>query len=253
MKKILLITIVLIILCLGAIYQNNSNLNLIVFKLLNKNDLKEGDLVYRVTLLSILPAGEAIFTAEKKEKYNDKMVYHLEATAQTLKALSKFFSARVALESYIDMQDNNPLLFKQKIKILGKPDIDKQITYDQKNGIMSMAGVERSILPNTQDFLSAMFNLKHMDLSKINDLEMNINTNQKNYLLKGTVTPREILINKKIYKTYLINADIGRRDKNPYHKSKITMELLSNKENIPILIRVFTAGVLINAKLVEIR
>lgn len=253
MKKILPITIVLIILCLGAIYQNNSNLNLVVFKLTNKNEIKEGDLVYRVSLFSIFPVGEAVFFNKEVQEYEGKKVYYLRADAKTINIPSVFFSASVVLSSYIDMQDNNPLLFKQRIKISGKPDVVKEITYDQKNGIMSIAGVERSILPNTQDFLSVIFNLRKMDLSKVTDLDMNINTNQKNYALKGKVTPREILVNNKTYKAYIINADISRRDKNPYHKSKITIELLSDKENIPVIIRVFTAGALINAKLVQIK
>lgn len=253
MKKILLTVIVLIILFLGAIYQNNSNLNVVVFKLASKNEIKEGDLVYRVSLFGIFPVGEAVFFNKEIQEYKGEKVYYLKADAKTINIPSVFFNASVILGSYIDMRDNNPLLFRQIIKISGKPDVEKEIIYDQKNGIMSIGGQERSILPNTQDFLSVIFNLRRMDLSKTTDFDMNINTNQKNYALKGKVTPREIMVNNKTYKAYIITADIARRDKNPYHKSKITMELLSNKENIPVVIRVFTAGALINAKLVRIR
>jgi ribosomal protein L21 len=83
---------------------------------------------------------------------------------------------------------------------------------------------------------------------------MNINTNQKNYSLKGTVVPKEISSAGRRYKVYLLKAEIKRRDKNnPYHRSKITMVVLRKDRNIPILIKVFASGALINAKLIEVK
>lgn len=254
MKKIILITVILIILCLVAGYQNNSNLNMIIFKLANKNNIKSGDLIYRVSFLGVLPLGEAIFNKEEVEEYENKKVYHLKASASALSIFHKFFSANAELDSYVGIEDGNPLLFRQKIRISGKPEVNKQISYDQKNGIMAISGVERAILPGTQDFLSAIFNLRRMDLNAAEKFEMNINTNQKNYMLKGELAPKTALVNNKTYRIYSLKANISRRDKNPYHKSKISIELLEiNKEHIPVLIRVFTAGIFINAKLVKIR
>jgi len=81
---------------------------------------------------------------------------------------------------------------------------------------------------------------------------MNINTNQKNYILKGRATPKEMLIKGKAYKTVILEASISRRDKNPYHKSSIKMVLLRGKENTPILIKVFASGVFLSAGLTEV-
>jgi hypothetical protein len=131
--------------------------------------------------------------------------------------------------------------------------INKEVYYDQKNGIMTLNNIRHQIPPHTQDPLSLLFNTMRMDFDKVEEIEMNINTNQKNYILKGIATQEDIIINKKTYRIVLAKAEIKRRDKNPYHKSNISMVLLNEKENIPILIKVFASGILINAKLIDIR
>ena len=82
---------------------------------------------------------------------------------------------------------------------------------------------------------------------------MNINTNQKNYLVKGIRRYRDISINKKTYKLVFLDVDIKRREKSPYHQSKISIVFCRDKENIPIIIKVFASGAFLNAKLIDIR
>jgi len=252
MKKWLVLFIV-IVLCFAFVFYNNSNIKNIISGLAKKGDIESGELRYRIYLLGIIPIGEAVFGVQKSEQYQGKAVYHLSATAQSLNVFSKFFNATAALDSYIDTKQLTPIVFKQRIAISGKQSIVREVTYDQKSGTMSIAGVKRQILANTQDPLSAIFNLRRLNFDKIKDIEMNINTNQKNYILKGTGIQQEILINKRIYKIVSAKAEIRRRDKNPYHKSSITMVLLKEKQNLPILIKVFASGVLINARLIDIR
>lgn len=252
MRKCLVLLIV-IILSLGLVSYNNSNIKNIISGLAKKGYIGPGELRYRIYLFGVFPVGEAVFGVEKSEQYQGQKTYHLSAAARSLNAFSKFFKASADLDSYVDTKELAPLVFKQKIAISGKPTVEREVTYDQKNGIMSIAGVKRQILPDTQDPLSAIFNLRRLNFDKIKDIEMNINTNQKNYILKGTAVQREILINKNNYKIVSAKAEIRRRDKNPYHKSSITIVLLREKENIPILIKVFASGVLINARLIEIR
>lgn len=252
MKKIFIITVIALILFLGIVYQNNTDSKAIISNLVKNSQLKTGDLKFKINFLNVLPMGEAILNKEVTERYGNLDVYHLRATAYSQKAIARFFTAAASIDSYVDIADNNPVLFRQLIKLSGKPDANKEVIYDQKNGIMTILGVQRSILPNTQDPLSAIFNIRKMDLDKNRDFEISINTNQKNYILKGIVTPKDLKIRNKTYKIYIVKAEIKRRDKNPYHKSQITMILLKGKENIPISVRVFASGAIVNAKLVEI-
>ncbi|MCX5703091.1 MAG: DUF3108 domain-containing protein [Candidatus Omnitrophica bacterium] len=253
MKKIWFLFIIGILCCVFVSYGNN-NPKVIISNLAKRGgDINTGELKYKIYLLGILPIGEAVFGVEKAEEYRGRKVYHLHATAQTSRIFSRIFSGSAVLDSYIDREHFNPVTFRQRLIVSGKNDIDKEITYDQESGVMSLGGVRRQILIDTQDPLSAIFNLRRMNLDKIKAFVMNINSNQKNYILEGKSSWQDIVIGKVTYKIILAKADIRRRDKNPYHKSNITMILVRQKENIPVLIKVFASGVLINAKLIDIK
>jgi hypothetical protein len=251
MKKFLSILLILIF-CLVFIAIRNSSPSVIISDLIKKGQIQEGQLRYKIYLFGVLPVGEAILGTKKIEDYNGQKVYHLNARAESLRFFSKFFSGHAILDSFIDISELNPILFKQKLTVTGKPDINKEVFYDQKEAIMSISGVKRQILPNTQDPLSAIFNLRRLDFDRTKNFEMNINSNQKNYVLKGTTKKRDLSINKKRYKIVLVKAEIRRRDKSPYHKSSVNMVLLKENANTPVLINIFASGVLINVKLVAI-
>jgi hypothetical protein len=254
MKRILFISIILIILVLAISYYNNNNPKIILSRLIKEGNFKPGELRYKINFLGIIPAGEAVFEAGRIDEYNGKKYYHLNASAWSLKRFSKIFSAYAVLESYVDMKRMNPVVFKQELEISGKQHVSLEIIYDQENNVMLRGGVKRQILPNTQDPLSAMLNLRRMDFDTIRNFEININGSKTNYLLKGTANPKDILINKRSYKVILVDAKIRRSDKkNLYHQSSISMVLLKEKENIPILIKVFAGGVFINVELVDIK
>ncbi len=252
MKKIIIPLIVLAVFLIFRVQYNNDPKN-IISALNSQGGFRQGELVYRINLFGFIPVGDAVFQAPKDEEHNGRKVYHLVASAKSLKIVSPFLVGSADLDSYIDRESLNPLLFKEKISIKGKNDIVKEASYDQKQSVMTLAGVRRQVLPNTQDHLSAIFNLRRTDFDKIKDYDININTNQKNYSLKGNAQNGQITLKGKVYKTVLLKASIARRDKNPYHKSTISMLLLKDEGNLPIMIKVFASGAVINVRLIETR
>ncbi len=250
MKKVLVVAAA-IVLCLFIISYFNTNLDSALVSLTKKGASLTGDLKYRVYLLGILPVGEAVLYSAKTEDYQAEAIYHLRAEARALEVFSRFFNGFAVLDSYIDTASFNPRLFRQKVVFSGKPDINKEVFYDQKENVMTLLGVKRQVMPNTQDPLSLIYNFRHMDFDKVKDFDLSLNTNQKNYMIKGTASPGEISSGRVIYKTVLVNAEIKRRDKNPYHKSRISIIFLKGKENVPLMIKVIASGFLINAKLIE--
>ncbi|MDD5476698.1 MAG: DUF3108 domain-containing protein [Candidatus Omnitrophica bacterium] len=224
-----------------------------------KNVFKPGQfkpqiLKYRIYVFGIFPVGEAYFYKAILEKVNGKDLYHVQGKARSLDVIATFFKSEATLDSYIDPVDSNPVLFKQKISISGKPNEDKEVIYDQKQGFMIMGGSKRQILPNTQDPLSLAFNLERMDFDKSKEIDMNINTKHKNYLFKGSAEEKPDISRKISRKVYLAKAEIRRRDKNnPYHQSKVTIWFVRGEENIPILVRVFASGFIIQARLVDVK
>ena len=251
MKKFMLLFLILILLLILA-QINNNNPKAIISKLTKLVDVHEGKLTYRINFLNVIPMADAFFSEKKTEEYNGKRVYHLAASAENLKVYSSLFKGKVTFDSYIDSQDLSPILFKERVSIAGKEDFYKEISYDQKAGIMTIAGIQRLMFSPTQDPLSAVFNIRRMNLEKIKEFEININTNQKNYVLLGKVRPSEITVGDKKYKISIVDAIIKRRDKSPYHKSNISMVIVNDLNNLPILIKVFASGILLNAKLIDI-
>jgi len=252
MKRIFLITILFLVFLLIFFTKFNNDPKFIISKL-SIDGIQPSRTVYRMYFLGLLPVGEAVFNNEGLEEYRGQKVYHLSASAQNLNILSKIFKAQAVLNSYVDRQSFNPITYTERLILSGKDDEYKEVYYDQRKGIMTLEGVERMILPNTQDPLSAMLSISKIDFDKTNEFEININSNQKNYILKGSSQVQDLTIRDKMYTTYNLKANIRRRDKNPYHKSSIAMTLLKSEDNIPVFIKVFAGGVLLTAKLIDVK
>ena len=253
MKRGIIIFLVLIAICSLFVIHYNSHTGIIISQILKKGDIRPGELRYAVNFLNLLPVGEAVFGLSNEDELQGNNAYHLSAKAKTLGIYSRFFVAQAYLDSYLDKATLNPMVFRQRLSIKGKEDIVKEVFYDQQKHIMSIDGIQRQILPDTQDPLSAIYHIKNMDFTQNKEFSLNINTNQKNYILRGTSELKSVSIKGKICRLVLIKASITRRDKNPYHKSHISMILLQEKENIPILMKVFASGILINIRLTEIK
>ena len=226
--------------------------SVIVNRVFRDKDMVPEKLIYRAYLFGILPVGDVVFNKAVPEQLKGKDYYYLSAQAGTVPWISVLFNAQAELESYIDKKSYNPVVYRERIVMTGKPEVQKEIIYDQGNRFMTLDGTKREILPDTQDPLSLIYNLSKEDFNNKRDLQANINTNQKNYVLKGTIQDLPA-INAK-YKAYLGKASIARHDKkNPYHRSQISMWLVKMDNNIPIRISVFKGGALVSMRLVEVK
>ncbi len=250
------IGLVVIVALLMAVLINayNSQPSVIISKVFKNVNLKPQALKYRAYGFGFIPLGEALFNKAQSEELNGVKVYHCHATAKSLDMVSLFFKGEAVLDSYVDAKSGNPMLFRQKVSASGKEAGLREVIYDQKQGYMTLAGVRRQIVPNTQDPLSLIYNLMRMDFEKTKTIDFSINTKHKNYIIKGTVEAKSIVVSGSEYKIYTVKARIRRNYANPYHQSQATIIFLkAADENIPILIKVFANGFLINARLAEAR
>jgi hypothetical protein len=207
-----------------------------------------------VNYLGFLPTGQAELKNMGIEIYQGKEVYHLLAEAKVSKFMSKFLNAKAIINSYIDKNKLHSLRFTQTSILPDKPKDEKEVLYDQEKNIMELRGVRRQILPDTQDPLSAMFYIQHQPLELGKEFDININTNQKNYrLYVKVIRKEEYLVDNKTVRLLLLQGDIRRRDKNPYHKSTFNLWILDNQYKIPILIKAMTNGGLITIRLTDIK
>ncbi|MFA4842484.1 MAG: DUF3108 domain-containing protein [Candidatus Omnitrophota bacterium] len=249
-RKLLLVFVVPVILIAAAIYLNTDPKS--VASRLAKTGFSRTDrLTYRMYLFGFIPACEAIFDSPKEEALNGKAVLHLNATVRPLRSLSRLFNGYAILDSYIDAETGDPVIFRQKTVMQGKVVADKEVRYDQKGNFMTKGDEKRQILPHTQDPLSLVYNLRKMKFAESGKFDMNINTNQKNYIFEATLTHKGIVIAKAPARLALIKSTIRRRDKNRYHRSQVDLVCLKDKENLPILIKVSASGFYLVAKLVN--
>lgn len=251
MKKTFIILFVVGLL-LFFFYRDNNNPKGIILDLVRSKKAGAGRLRYTVNFLGIIPVGEAVFSDKGVIDYKGSKVRHLNAEAKNLDIYHFLRKVSASIDSYLDPQDDNPVFFGQRLSVSGAKDNYKEAFYDQKNGIITVSGQQRRMPAGTKDPLSVIFNLRRMDFAKNKDFEFNINTNQKNYILKGTSSIESVNIKGREYEVIFLKARIYRSGKNPYHQSAVTMALVKEGgENIPVLFKVFAGGILINARLQE--
>lgn len=252
MKKIVIVlAAAAALLAIFSSYQNNpaailSRLKAYGHKAQNKQ------LCYRIYLFGIFPVGKATLTDEGRVGFRGLNLYHLNAKADSAGLVSKIYPFSANMDSYLEPKSLFPLIFLQAIKTKDK-EIIKEVTYDQSNHIMQIKDERRSVMPETYEPLSALLKLQCLNLEKTTTFDLNINTNQKNYAFSGMVSKGMAKLGDKKVKLYKLNAKIFRRDKNPYHQSKVDFIFLDDGQKTPIFIKVFASGGLITARLVEVK
>ncbi|MBU1997860.1 MAG: DUF3108 domain-containing protein [Candidatus Omnitrophica bacterium] len=254
MKKSILIILCILLLVISISFYFNNNVGSAIQLVAKNTKINNAALVYRVYVFGIFALAKAVFEPVTIEDFGGRRVYHLQLKAAALDIFQKYLKLEALLDSYVDMDTGNPVYFKQKVISPGGEAKDKEVVYDQENLVMTIRGERRQIMPDTKDPLSAIYQIRRMNLDNLKELEMNINTNQKNYILKGAVVKKDVLMGKDKFELFVADAGIRRRDKNLYHQSKLNISLINhNKENIPILVKVFASGFYVSAKLVEIK
>lgn len=218
----------------------------------NKLSISSRELEYKVYLLGVLPLGKAVFRDIGPGKKENKNLYHLNAMAEGTGVIAKIYPFSVKIDSYLDISTFLPAIFKQALTIKEKT-VEKEVSYDQQNNIMRIHDERRSILPGTYEPLSAVYHLRKLNTNDLASFDLNINTNQKNYALKGNTQKDSVQLKGGPLGILNLSAKIFRRDKNPYHQSRINMILLDNLEKTPIYIKVFASGMLITVRLTDIR
>lgn len=252
MKKIIIAcAVIAILLTVFSSHQNSSTAILAKLKTYDPK-ARNTQFCYRICLFGIFPVGKATLSDKGIVIFRDIFYYHLNAKAESEGVFFRIYPFSVNIDSYLAPKGLLPSIFLQDIKAKDK-EIVKEVHYNQVNHIMQIKEERRSILPETYEPLSALLRLRGMDLEKTTAFDLNINTNQKNYAFSGMVKKGMAKLGEKNVKLYKLNAKIFRRDKNPYHQSRVDFIFLNDAQKTPIFIKVFASGGLITARLIEVK
>ncbi|MEK6568340.1 MAG: DUF3108 domain-containing protein [Candidatus Omnitrophota bacterium] len=249
MKKVLIVIAVSIVLALSvSAYQNNPRTILARLDT-TKLENQAKQLVCRVYFLGLFPVGRAVLRDEGLMKFEGGDSYHLSAQAGVESLILKIYPFSANIDSYLDPKTLLPVFFRQDIQAKDK-ELKKEVMYDQIDNVMEIGGERRTIFPETYEPLSVLHKLRRMDLDKLSSFDLNINTNQKNYAFTGDISKENIKTKSGQVSIYRLKGRIFRRDKNPYHQSKIEIVLLDNGPKTPVFIMVFASGALITVRLI---
>ena len=250
MKKFIIFILVILTAAI-VISAGRNNPKTIINKLdVARLENQSKQLIFKVYFLGIFPLGEAVLKDNGLVRFEGNDLYLLSAQANAGGFISRLYPFSASLESYLEARTFLPVIFRQKLRTKDK-EIVKEARYDQENNIMEITGQKRNILPETREPLSALYKLRRMDLDKTANFDLNINTNQKNYAFTGSIASDNIQTKNGPANIYRLKGRIFRRDKNPYHQSRVEFVLLGNQHKTPLYIKVFASGALITARLID--
>lgn len=252
MKKIIIaFAAIAVLLTVFSSHQNNPAVILTKLKTYDPK-VRNTQFCYRIYLFGIFPVSMATLNDKGQVEFMGQSLHHLSAQTEGIGVVSKIYPFSANIDAYLEPKGLLPLIFTQVIKSKDK-EILKEVTYDQANHIMQIKEERRSILPETYEPLSALLKLRGLDLEKTTAFDLNINTNQKNYAFSGAVKKAIAKHGNENIELYKLSAKIFRRDKNPYHQSKVDFIFLDDRQKTPIFVKVFASGGLITARLIEVK
>ncbi|MBP7087904.1 MAG: DUF3108 domain-containing protein [Candidatus Omnitrophica bacterium] len=221
--------------------------NLIIGKTADK-------IIFKVSYAGFMPLGAGVVENNGIEDFGKEEAYHVKAIAWS-NSLINFLGNKIEAEvhSFIDTDKFYTLKFMEKVSVGGETKEEKSIIYDQIKHIMKKDGEEREILAETHDPLSLLFYLMRQDLTLGKTIDLNINTNQKNYRFYGKIVEEKtITVGNNIFKAYILKGKVQRRNNSLRHSSEFTVWFIDKPQKVPFLIKIFTNIGPITVRLAEI-
>jgi len=252
--KIFKIVIISLIILIGvgslkSFYDNNPKT---ILRKISFESKEPSKFKFKIYYLGFIPFGEVTFENKGLEQISGKVVYHLEALGQPNDILNFFYKVNASAISYAEKDRFLPLKFLHRLEVRDELKEEKIVEYDHKNKIMEFEGEKRRILDNTYDPLSLLFFLvKKADLAIGKKIDLNINTNQKNYqFVADVVSEKEYVFDKNSFNLWKLNGETRRRGKSVRNSASFSIYLLSFPQRIPLAIRVLTGIGPVNIRLV---
>ncbi|MDD4910325.1 MAG: DUF3108 domain-containing protein [Candidatus Omnitrophica bacterium] len=250
-KALFFLLLIALFICVFAVLENDPRS--VVGSLMKEGIPAATAVNFEVKLFGFLPVGDAIVENKGITAFREENVYNIALIARSKDIFSKFFKAELKVSSYVSPESLLPVYYKESIKINGNDKGVKEILYSNSRGIMIADGERIGILPGTFDPLSAFNYVRQLDFDAVKYFDLNINSNQRNYIFRGEVDEIIYRLNNKDIKVWRLTGDIRRRDKDPGHASKVKMWILDNKNRTPVFIKIASGRMFYSARVSHIK
>lgn len=150
----------------------------------------EGEYLLFAIQYGLIYAGDASLEVRNIAEIRGRRTYHIVSEARTNKTFDVVFKVRDRHESFIDWERLYTLRFEKHLRE-GRFRRDHEVDFDQTQHIAVYPADTVGIPPNTQDFLSALYFFRTVDIEPGQAMAMANHTNGKNYPIFIKVLRRE--------------------------------------------------------------
>ncbi len=226
--------------CRGVYLNNPAS----VVKRLSTDKENAGECAFKIDYLGFLPVGGFTGGIRGQETVSGIPVYHLNLKAATSGVFDYLFRIRLEINSYVDSREYFPVKLTELLERKDRGAERKTAIYDQKYHILETdkngEKEKRIILPDTYDHLSLFFLFfKKTELAEGKRIELNLNTNQQNYEVRGEVkAAARYDFRGKPVTVWKIKGTVHRRVESPRYAMVYTMFVMDEPVRMPILIKV---------------
>jgi hypothetical protein len=206
-----------------------------------RHDLRVGEkLTYEIRWMGI-PVGIASFAVKETSQINARDCYHIVVRVNSNSFLSKIYKVDDEFHTYMDKEKLYTLRFMKK-QSEGRYRSQEVVDYDQQ----AHTGIYRSLLNNTsknlvitenaQDDLSAIYYFRMQDIVPDKPVAMNVNADEKNWILEITVLQAGSMSLYRIGKLNAIEVEPKARttDGKPLKKGRVWIWFSADENRIPI-------------------
>jgi hypothetical protein len=150
----------------------------------------EGEYLLFSIQYGLIYAGDATLEVRNIAEIGGRRAYHIVSEARTNKTFDILFKVRDRHESFIDWDHLYTLRFEKHLRE-GKFRRDDEVDFDQERHMAYYPSDTVGIPPNTQDFLSALYYFRTVDIEPGQAMAMANHTDGKNYPIFIKVLRRE--------------------------------------------------------------
>jgi len=184
----------------------------------------------------LIYAGDATLEIRNIAVIDSTRAYHIISTARTNEAFDVIYKVRDRVESFMDYNNLFSIRFEKHLRE-GRYRKDESIVFDQKNHFAIYSNRKVKIAPNTQDFLSALYYIRTLDLEVGEAIALANHTSGKNYPIYIKVLRREeITVPAGTFKCIVIEP-VLQTSSIFEQKGRLTIWLTDDNLKMPVLLR----------------
>jgi hypothetical protein len=196
----------------------------------------EGEYLLFSIQYGLIYAGDATLEVRSDAVIRERDAYHIVSTARTNEYFDVVFKVRDRHESFMDMENLNSLRFEKHLRE-GKFRRDKEVDFDQERHVAIYEDKEVGIPPNTQDFLSALYYIRTLEIEPGNAIALANHTNGKNYPVYIKVIGRERIEVPAGEFDCIVVEPVLQTSAIFENKGKLTIWLTDDNLKMPVLMR----------------